>query len=81
MDARKELYAFGMSGKEHSPDNSDRMSEKIDAYRAEVLREAHDAVRLDLSKLAEAEPFSYGMAYQQGMDWAAQVVDQLIDSP
>jgi hypothetical protein len=61
--------------------DGDRASELLDAYRAEVLREAHDAVRLDLSKLAEAESFSYGMAYQQGMDWAARVVDQLIDSP
>lgn len=40
MDTRKDLYAFAMQGKEHSPDISERASEKIDAYRAAVLREA-----------------------------------------
>lgn len=50
----------------------------LDAYCAEVLREAHDAIRADLAKLPEAEAFSYGAAYQQGMDWAARVVDQMI---
>lgn len=50
----------------------------LDAYRAEVLREAHDAIRADLAKLTEAEAFSYGAAYQQGMDWAARIVDQSI---
>lgn len=40
VDARKDLYAFAMQGKEHSPDNSEKASEKIDAFRAAVLREA-----------------------------------------
>lgn len=38
MDARKDLYAFAMKGKEHSPDISERASEKIDAFRAAELR-------------------------------------------
>jgi hypothetical protein len=44
IDARRDLYAFAMKGKEHSPDNSEKASEKIDAFRAAVLREAADAV-------------------------------------
>lgn len=40
MDARKDLYAFAMQGKEHSPVNSEKASEKIDAFRAAVLSEA-----------------------------------------
>ena len=44
MDARKDLYAFVMQGKEHSPGNSEKASEKINAYRAAVIREAADAV-------------------------------------
>ncbi|MGW1616352.1 GIY-YIG nuclease family protein [Streptomyces sp. NPDC002285] len=39
-DTRKDLYAFAMQGKEHSPDKSERASEKIEAFRATVLREA-----------------------------------------
>lgn len=40
MDARKDLYAFVMQGKEHSPANSEDASEKIDAYRAAILNAA-----------------------------------------
>lgn len=36
MSARKELYSFAMKGKEHSPDNSDRMSALIDAFAHEL---------------------------------------------
>lgn len=39
MDARKDLYAFAMQGKEHSPANSEKASAKIDAFRAAVLRD------------------------------------------
>lgn len=39
MDARKDLYAFAMKGKEHSPAISEKASEKIDALRAAVLRD------------------------------------------
>ena len=39
MDARKDLYAFAMKGKEHSPAISEEASEKIDAFRAAVLRD------------------------------------------
>ena len=44
MDARKDLYAFAMQGKEHSPDISEKASEKINAYRSAVIREAAAAV-------------------------------------
>lgn len=72
MDAREELHGILRT----TMDNKDATT-VADAYRAEVLREAHDAIRADLAKLVEAEPGSYGMAYQQGMDWAARLVDQL----
>lgn len=44
VDARRDLYAFAMQGKEHSPAVSERASEKIDAFRAAVVREAAQAV-------------------------------------
>lgn len=44
MDARKDLYAFAMQGKEHSPANSEKASEKIDAFRTAVLLKAADAL-------------------------------------
>lgn len=44
MDARKDLYAFAMQGKEHSPAVSERASQKIDAYWSAVIREAADVV-------------------------------------
>jgi hypothetical protein len=43
-DARSDLYAFAMQGKEHSPDNSEHASRKINAFKAAVLREAADAL-------------------------------------
>jgi len=46
MTARQSLYGFGMKGKAHSPDTSERMSEEIDAYRAEVLAEAADVAEM-----------------------------------
>ena len=49
----------------------------FDSYRNGVLREAHDAIRADLTKMPTAPLWSPGMSYQQGMDWAARVVDQL----
>lgn len=72
MGARDELFELAVCGDDRTA------NEKIDAYRAEVLREVHDAIRADLAKLPEAEAFSYGAAYQQGMDWAARIVDQSI---
>lgn len=44
IDARSDLYAFAMQGKEHSPVVSERASAKIDAYRAAVIREAVNVV-------------------------------------
>lgn len=56
MDARKDLYAFAMQGKEHSPAISDRASEKIDAFRAAVVAEVVEALTAKAQELsAEAE--------------------------
>jgi post-segregation antitoxin (ccd killing protein) len=58
MDPRKDLYAFAMEGKEHSPDISEKASEKIDAFRAAVVTEVVEALQAkgaELSELAEEE--------------------------
>lgn len=58
MDARKDLYAFAMQGKENSPAISDRASEKIDAFRAAVVDEVVEALTAragELSEMAEEE--------------------------
>ncbi|WP_206739281.1 helix-turn-helix domain-containing protein [Streptomyces sp. L2] len=55
-DPRSDLYAFAMDGKEHSPGNSERASERIDAFRAAVVIEVVEALQEragELSKLAE----------------------------
>lgn len=44
MDARKDLYAFAMRGKEHSPANSEEASARINDYRASVLLEAANSL-------------------------------------
>lgn len=57
-DPRKDLYAFAMQGKEHSPAISERASEKIDAFRAAVVAEVIDVLNAkgaELSELAEEE--------------------------
>jgi hypothetical protein len=58
MDARKDLYAFAMKGKEHSPAISEKASEKIDAFRAAVVAEVVEALNAkgaELSELADEE--------------------------
>ncbi|MDX3575951.1 hypothetical protein [Streptomyces sp. FL07-04A] len=56
MTARQDLYAFAMQGKEHSPANSERASEKIDAYRAAVVAEVVAALQSKAQQLSvEAE--------------------------
>lgn len=58
MDARKDLYAFAMQGKEHSPDISEKASEKIDAFRAAIVAEVVEALNAkgaELSELADEE--------------------------
>lgn len=57
-DARKDLYAFAMQGKENSPAVSGRASEKIDAFRAAVVDEVVEALTAragELSEMAEEE--------------------------
>lgn len=56
VDARKDLYAFAMQGKEHSPAVSERASEKIDAFRAAVVAEVVEALAAKAQeRSAEAE--------------------------
>jgi len=44
VSARGALYAALMQGGPHSPDRSEKASSLIGAFRAEVLREAADAI-------------------------------------
>lgn len=58
IDTRSDLYAFAMQGKEHSPENSERASQKIDAFRASVVDEVVEALQAkagELSEMAEEE--------------------------
>lgn len=45
MSAREELYAAVMDGGYHSPARSERASRLIDAFQAQVLREAAEKLR------------------------------------
>lgn len=58
MDARANLYAFAMRGKEQSPDNSEEATARINDFRAAALAEAVGALKAtarELSELAEKE--------------------------
>lgn len=58
VDPRKDLYAFAMQGKEHSPAISEEASGKIDAFRAAVVAEVVEALNAkgaELSELADEE--------------------------
>lgn len=82
--AREEIFECLMPwASRPAPGEAESANELLDAFAAEVrrlaLREARDAIRADLNALPEAEPFSYGHAYAQGMDWAARVVDGLTE--
>lgn len=78
MSARHALYAALMAGGLHSPDRSESASAKLDAYRAEVLREAarlleatgrdDDAVNLLDNMAAAHEPG--GTAHDAAADGA-----------
>lgn len=77
VDARRDLYAFAMQGKEHSPANSERASEKIDAYRAAVLREA--AATLDKVHDYPSGDAKATGAYLAGMENAANKLRRMAD--
>lgn len=68
MDARKDLYAFAMKGKEHSPDISEKASEKIDAFRRGVLREAADKLDGLTQETAGADMTMPEGRWQAGLD-------------
>lgn len=56
MNARRDLYAALMAGGPHSPQRSERASELIDAFVAEVRNEAADDVhRAELPTFAATE--------------------------
>ena len=80
IDARSALYAFAMQGKEHSPDNSEKASEKINAFRTASLNEAVEALRAKAQKLsAEAETEMRRDLEDQAQVWhdAAELVRRL----
>jgi hypothetical protein len=80
MDARKDLYAFAMKGKENSPAISDRASEKIDAFRAAVVAEVVEALQSKAQELsAEAEEELRRDLEEQAQEWhrAAEVAAKL----
>lgn len=72
VKARKELYAFGMVGKEHSPDNSDRMTEKIDAFAASLA----DIVRSYAPKEPESDDSGTEEAIAYALNMAASAVER-----
>ena len=80
IDARSALYAFAMQGKEHSPDNSEKASEKINAFHTASLNEAVEALRAKAQKLsAEAETEMRRDLEDQAQVWhdAAELVRRL----
>ena len=82
MSARDELFEILTPGHiRPAPGEVESVNALLDAYRAEILREAHDAIRADLNSMSEAPLWSPGMSYQQGMDWAARIVDLLSEQP
>ena len=80
IDARRDLYAFAMQGKEHSPAISGRASEKIDAFRAAVIDEVVEALTAKAQELsAEAEEEMRRDLEEQAQVWhdAASVAAKL----
>ena len=79
VDARQALYAFVMQGKENSPAISDRASEKIDAFRTAVLREA--AAKLDMltQETAGADMTMPEGRWQAGLDAGIRELRRLAD--
>lgn len=80
MDTRKDLYAFAMQGKEHSPAISDRASGKIDAFREAVIDEVVQALQERAGELsAEAEEEMRRDLEEQAQEWhrAADVAAKL----
>lgn len=80
IDARKDLYAFAMEGKEHSPAVSDRASEKIDAFRNAVIDEVVQALQERAGELsAEAEEEMRRDLEETAQEWheAASVAAKL----
>ena len=55
MNARRDLYAALMAGGPHSPQRSEKASELIDAFRAELLVEAKTEVVAWLAKKANED--------------------------
>jgi hypothetical protein len=69
VNAREELYRFAMRGKQHSPDTSERMSQTIDAFRAEVLRTAADDLVAACPEHSDAD--------EVWMDCPCEIADEL----
>lgn len=80
VDARKDLYAFAMQGKEHSPAVSERASEKIDAFRAAVIAEVVEALQGRAAEFAGlAEEQMRPSLEERAQEWysAAEVAGKL----
>jgi predicted DNA-binding transcriptional regulator AlpA len=80
IDARSDLYAFAMQGKENSPTVSDRASEKIDAYRETVIAEVVEALQAKGAELSElAEEKMQPSVEERAQTWyeAADVAEKL----
>lgn len=80
VDARSDLYAFAMQGKEHSPAISEKASEKIDAYRAAVVAEVVEALQERAGELSDlAEEKMRSDLEEQAQEWhrAADVAAKL----
>lgn len=77
-DARSDLYAFAMQGKEHSPDISDRASERINAFRAAVLAEAAQHL---YTALFPAVYDDMGQKAAEGVNRAVSELRRMADQP
>lgn len=80
MNARADLYAFAMRGKEHSPTNSEEASARINDFRAATLDEAVTALQAHAQELsAEAEEEMRRDLEETAQEWhrAAELVARL----
>lgn len=77
--ARGDLYVFGMSGKEHSPDNSDRMSALIDAFAHELAEKIRENWRREYSAVCNNIGTADARRWAQGGGGAADLIDPQVE--
>ncbi|MEV6547912.1 hypothetical protein AB0M57_04285 [Streptomyces sp. NPDC051597] len=76
MTARRDLYAVLMAGGPHSPDRSEKASQLIDEFRAEVLAEAKAETVAWLVKKA-GERRAMGRQYAKQADVISQLASKV----